>query len=97
MCGDPIDIFGLCRCDNRRTVLLQDGNIIGYNLPCDFGIDSTIAMRYDIAVKRLHTAVPHHHEWNLKSAGLGWWLVPDRPVVQENPLNQGEVPQAESL
>lgn len=47
--GDSIDILGLYRGDNRRTVLFQDGNIIGYNLPRDFGIDSTIAMRYDIA------------------------------------------------
>ena len=47
--GDPIDRLDLSRCDNRRAVLLQDGNIIGYNLPRDFRIDSTIAMRYDIA------------------------------------------------
>ena len=27
----------------------------------------------DIAVKRLHTTVPRHHEWSLKSVGPNWW------------------------
>ena len=62
-----------------------------------FAISHDMFQHADIAVKRLHTAAPHHHEWNPGSVGQDWLSAPDRPIAQGSPLNQGEVRQAESL
>ena len=57
-------------------VILKSLGAVAESLHCLLNlltVGNDMFQHADIAVKRLHTTVPRHHEWNPKSVGQDWW------------------------